>query len=212
MKSALKVARAPLSPEREALRSAIAVHVEADRVARTNTEAHQRAEMAVVDSYGPEVAAEAALQKAKTSQPARLAAEFRGDLPEPGPTVAEAEATLAAVLQKRADTRAARDALDGEASHARTRASWKRDAVKVAAGLVVKASPEARALADAFAEAERRYASLRQAVQVLALQGALPDGVALNTAQPVDRSSEMAWIGAFEALAVDPAASLPPVP
>ncbi len=101
---------------RAALLEAIAVALEAERLHRDSAEAHQRAETAVVESYGPESEAERALEKAKADSPARLAAEFRGVALEPGPTVEQAEAAVAAIRRKRDDIRVARDALEAEPS------------------------------------------------------------------------------------------------
>ena len=204
-------ALAALGDGRAALADAIAAHAEAERLSRANAAAHERAELGVLETYSAEREAERALQDAKDAAPARIAAEYRGDTPEPGPTVAQAEAALAAVQQKRADIRAARDALEKEANLSRSRAGFKHDKVKAAAAFVLKSSLEAQALVDAFVEAERRHARLRQAVQALSLMGALHDVPTFNLVQSVDRSDEMAWTGALTALLTDPAAKLPQV-
>ena len=200
---------AALGDGRAALRDAIEAHTEAERLSRANAASHERAELGVIETYSAETEAERGLKAAKEAAPGRTAAEYRGETLEPGSTVAEAEAALAAVQQKRADIRAARDALEKEANLSRSRAGYAHDKVKTAAAFVIKSSPEARALIDAFVEAERRHARLRQAVQALRLLGALHDIPSFNLVESVDRSDEMAWQATHAALMRDPAAPLP---
>ena len=202
---------ASMGDGRGALREAIGACTEADRLHRLNTEAHERAEAAVVETYGAESEAERALENARAQAPARIAAEFRGEVVEPGLSVEQAETALAAVRQKRIDIRAARDALATEMARTGTRAEWAREAVKGAAGHVVKVSPATRALLDAYAQAESRMASLRFAVDVLRREGALPDGSRSGSSAEPDRFLGHQWSAAIEGLMSDHDAVLPEV-
>ena len=201
-----------LGSGRAALRDVIAACVAANLLHRANAEAHERAEAAVVETYSAESQAEAAVEKAKSDAPARLAALFRGEEVEDAQTVEQAEAALASVRQKRADMRAARDALEKETARAGNRAEWKAEEVMSAIASVVKASPEAGALFDAYVAAERRYTALRLAIDVLQRAGALPDRAVSHRPDEPDRLLSHQWAGAIEGLRSDYDASLPEAP
>ena len=209
---ALKLAPAPLSPARHALADAVLKCSELDRLHRANAEAHERAETALIDTYRLEDEANRALETAKTEAPARLAALFRGDDVEPAQTVEQCQAAVAAVLQKRVDLRAARDALAKETSRARSNAGWQQDEVKAAVAQVVKTSPEAQALFDAYVEAERRFTALRLAVDTLSRAGALPERAAGHKPEEPDRFLSHQWAATLDGLRSDYDAVLPKVP
>ena len=76
---------------------------------------------------------------------------------------------------------------------------------------MVKASPEAGALFDAYVEADRRATSLRLAVDTLSRAGALPDRAAAHRPGEPDRFLSHQWAAALEGLRSDFDATLPKV-
>lgn len=202
---------AALGDGRQALRDAIAVHAEAERAHRVNEDAVARANDDILNSYGKEADAEGALSRVKAEAPARAAAEYRGEVVEPGQTVEQAEAELRSILERRQTVKDAKAALQSESGSLSSTVRFRADDVTKAVAHVVKASPATWALVDAYRQAKRRHEALQAALNVLSNANALPDGFRLHERSEVDQSMSLAWSDALAALRFDADMKLPEV-
>ena len=166
----------------------------------------------MVESYGPESEAERALEKAKADAPARLAAEFRGVALEPGPTVEQAEAAVAAIRRKRDDIRVARDALEAETKLAANRASLAARHREGSRGAGGEGQPGRRRPVHGLRGGRASLHGAAAGCRYAGREGVFPDRAVGHRPGKPDRGISHQWTSALQALSSDPAAPLPEAP
>jgi hypothetical protein len=154
------------SPEREALRSAIANHAKLRAAIDENVAAQRRAEDAKLDAINAGEKAQKQLEEAKVADAHALA---YGD---PGGAVKAARAALQEHEDTVAAARAATSLLADEAADLVSRADMAASQVNARAGAVVRADGATRRLISELREAQLNYHHAREAMRALSF--ALP--------------------------------------
>jgi len=160
------------------------------------------------------------LDGAIAAAPRALVAKALGETPEAGPTVAEAEAALAAASKELADARQARSLLRDEQRHREYAVDQAGKRVDEAAKGVVASDPARQAVLDEFFRCGRRALHCAQILRTVGtpIQGAQAHGLMFRITDapvPIDRVAfrpDPGWLSALAALREDADAAFPPLP